>query len=121
MAEEQISEPPEDPLAAAREKSDQERNELREKATAWVDDRWADDWACPACESDTWYAHQPVSLYPLGTPPFDGAVLPVCPITCTQCGYTVFLNLLSTGLAQPREKTEDESEPDEPVGSGEQQ
>jgi hypothetical protein len=54
------------------------------------------------CGKDDWSVYEPVGLPPLGIPPFEGAVLPVCPISCKTCGYTVMLSLVDVGIIEPR-------------------
>jgi hypothetical protein len=45
-------------------------------------------------------------MQPYGFPPFEGAVFPTCPITCTTCGYTVFIDVLATGIMDATEAAE---------------
>ena len=75
------------------------------KMIYFLQNKWGDS-ICPYCHGNNWDV--PDKAFELrefnkgdlkiGGP--EGAILPVVPITCTNCGNTVFINALLAGLVE---------------------
>jgi hypothetical protein len=90
-----------------REEAAKKRAALRDRTSEWLTEHWSSDGSpCPFCKGSDWSVHEPVGMQPYGFPPFEGAVFPTCPITCTTCGYTVFIDVLATGIMDATEAAE---------------
>lgn len=71
----------------------------------FIDDKWRNS-ACPMCGKRAWGVSEKVfelrefneGNLIIGGP--DSAVSPVIPVTCRNCGNTVFINALSTRLLE---------------------
>ena len=76
-----------------------------EEAVKWLDKKWAGDRKCPICSQKNWKIGDP-----LETRKFTGGGLNIgaplyvfFPVTCTNCGNTVFINAVSAELAPSAE------------------
>ena|ERR1700691_3157307 len=65
-------------------------------ASDWIREKWQKDGnpTCPYCTNKTWWIGNPVVL---GTVTGVGGSPPMFPITCRNCGQTVFVNALVAG------------------------
>ena len=73
----------------------------REKAVSWFNTRWTMQNGCPVCTTKKWQmsdhlVHSPV--FAGGAALFGGVVYPVLPLTCSNCGYTIYFNAVMMGL-----------------------
>ena len=74
---------------------------VRDEASEWLREQWHEKTReCPICHTDDWGVYEPVAFDPLGVAPFAGATFPAVPISCSKCGYMVFLNVLTTGVLE---------------------
>lgn len=76
----------------------------KEKATNWVNTRWATKSTCPICATRKWvvgdYLVQ-VNIYgPAAFIP-SAPVFPHAQVFCGTCGYTIFFNAVMIGIAAP--------------------
>jgi len=87
-------------------------DEQRQKASDLVKSKWKLVGGCPLCHA-TNFDLQPTIFQ---IPEFfrqgaknTGAVIPVIPYTCTNCGFTILVNALVAGIISPQAKTEKET------------
>ena len=57
----------------------------------FLNSKWQGN-TCPMCHNGNWNVSNKV----FGGP--SSAITPVVPVTCSNCGNTIFINVLSTGL-----------------------
>jgi predicted nucleic-acid-binding Zn-ribbon protein len=75
------------------------------KIIQFLQQRWGNA-ACPFCGRNEWNVSEKIfelrefndGNLMIGGP--KGAVMPVIPITCANCGNTAFINALNTGLLE---------------------
>ena len=77
-----------------------------DKVIDFINDRWGKDFKCPYCNTEEFTITN--SVYQL--PAFnnidtkiterDNTVFPVIPITCKNCGYTIFINAISCKILE---------------------
>jgi hypothetical protein len=75
-----------------------EREEVeraRDAAANWVREKWRGH-ACPYCGVADWWVGIPLQL-PVITAP-EPVSPPLFPVTCSNCGNTVFVNAIISGL-----------------------
>ncbi|MBN2286075.1 MAG: hypothetical protein JXI43_06480 [Tissierellales bacterium] len=86
-------------------KSDYE-NMFFEKIVDWINGHWSGKHECPICKDTSWMAeplpfamnqHRGVSFYS------SDKKLPLFPVTCTNCGYTLMFNAMITGILEEYE------------------
>ena len=82
------------------------------KFIAFIEQKWGGR-LCPMCGSGPWSVHDKVfqfSEFNEGNMVIGGPLIPVVPVTCNNCGYTVVVNAILAGAipapAQSLEKKE---------------
>lgn len=74
-----------------------------EKAIAFLQEKWGDR-ACPMCGKGPWTVQDKVfqlSEYHSGSLVVGGPLVPVIPVSCTNCGHTVLVNAIIAGAVKP--------------------
>lgn len=74
-----------------------------EKAIAFLQKKWGGK-ACPMCGQGPWNVQDKVfqlSEYNGGDFVVGGPLIPVIPVSCTNCGHTVLVNAIIAGAVQP--------------------
>jgi hypothetical protein len=77
--------------------------EERERALAWVNRHWTNK-ACPFHGPTHWRVDETlaeVRTFGRGALIVGGGVYPLVVVTCSICGYAVFVNALVAGVLQP--------------------
>lgn len=69
---------------------------------------------CPMCGGKTWILDEntmftPIQLNEDRSYRFDGKILPLTPLICQNCGYTLFINTLVAGALDEVDPAEEES------------
>ena len=70
------------------------------KLIPFLQDKWKNR-PCPMCQSTAWNVHESpwqVTKYEGRTLTLGGAVLPLIAVICRNCGNTVFVNAVTTGM-----------------------
>ena|ERR1035438_5479503 len=79
-----------------------------EAATDWVKAKWKGKASsipdCPYCGASEWWVGSPVVL---ATVTGIGSSPPLFPVTCINCGQTVFVNAILAGLESDTEASND--------------
>ena len=86
----------------------------KDKAAAWLNQRWVGAKTCPICSKNNWsISDEPLELRPYhgGGLVLGGAVYPVFSITCGSCGHTMFFNALVAGLLSTKADSPKVGEP----------
>jgi hypothetical protein len=80
-----------------------------EKFIAFIGQKWGGR-SCPMCGNGPWTVQDKVfqlSEYHGGDLVVGGPLVPLVPVTCTNCGYTVVVNaILSGAIAAPTSASE---------------
>lgn len=76
----------------------------REQARKWLEAKWqVFKQLCPICGEKRWTIEDVYQLHRF-TPgvglQLGGPILPVFPVLCVNCGYTMFFNALISGVIQ---------------------
>jgi predicted nucleic-acid-binding Zn-ribbon protein len=102
-----------------------------QKIIEWINSKWQGEKTCPICKNNKWNISETlveVREFHGGSIVIGGVsqVIPLIPITCVVCGYTIFFNAVLAGLVpvlQPQQKETatapmktNESKPDEKGG-----
>lgn len=81
-----------------------------EKLIQFLNEKWGGR-PCPMCSKGPWEVQGKIfqlNEFSQGNLVLGGPILPVVPVSCTNCGYTVLVNALLTGVlekpASPPEK-----------------
>lgn len=74
-------------------------DEYFEGVTSWLDERWDEGPECPQCQhpEHNWGVSSAAALFSAPGWPTSGGragVAPMVPLTCANCGYTVFYSAL---------------------------
>jgi hypothetical protein len=76
--------------------------EVFEKAVAWLRTKWVGDPAphCPYCQTQGWTVGLPVELSTVDQSGLNtwGAMAPMFPVVCLNCGHTVFVSAVVARL-----------------------
>ena len=76
------------------------------KIIAHLNAKWVGR-ACPLCGVANWNVQNStfqLMEFHAGSVVIGGPVIPVVPVTCTNCGNTVLVNALIAGVVQPEAK-----------------
>jgi hypothetical protein len=75
-------------------------------AVDWVIEKWRGDPVprCPYCRVQDWWVGGPIQLSTTDGPRASHPSPPMFPVTCSNCGHTVFVNAVIAGIADPPEK-----------------
>jgi len=89
------------------EKPTNKRKELLQTLVANTFEKWDTPILCPMCKKQEWAAD--VVVFELrqflkGNIKLGGPILPIVPLTCNYCGYTIFVNAIKAGLAKLEEE-----------------
>jgi hypothetical protein len=83
-----------------------------DKFIAFIGEKWGGK-SCPMCGNGPWSVQDKVfqlTEFHDGTMVIGGPLIPLVPITCNNCGYTVVVNAILSGAitapVQPLEKKE---------------
>jgi len=63
---------------------------------------------CPMCQVGSWQVQDAIFQimeFNKGALVMGGPVVPLIPVTCNNCGYTVLLNAIITGILVPPSET----------------
>ena len=74
-----------------------------EKAIAFLQRKWGVK-PCPMCGQGPWTVQDKVfqlSEYNSGNLVVGGPLIPVIPVSCSNCGHTVLVNAIISGAVQP--------------------
>lgn len=74
-----------------------------EKAISFLEKKWGVK-PCPMCGKGPWNVQDKIfqlSEYHSGTLVVGGPLIPVIPVSCTNCGHTVLVNAIIAGAVQP--------------------
>ena len=80
------------------------------KTIEFVNEKWGKDFKCPFCHADKFTITNSIYQLPafnktdVGFMNRDNTVLPVIPLACENCGYTVFINAIICGVLKGAEK-----------------
>lgn len=85
-----------------------------------LESKWTKARICPICGNTLWQINDTIFELPefhggnvvLGT----GSVFPVIPISCSNCGYSFFINAILGKAIKPQEKAEIKDERKEDAG-----
>ena len=78
--------------------------------------KWTHQRQCPLCKNKKWIPGDNILVIHPYTDPIaiaGGPYYPIVPITCSNCGYTIFINAKILGLSAPKEEGEAPSCDDE--------
>ena len=70
---------------------------------------------CPMCGGKNWTLDEKMMVTPIQLNEdrsyrFDGKILPLTPLICQNCGYTLFMNTLVVGALDDVDQAEGESD-----------
>ena len=85
----------------------------REKATAWLEEKWKGRKECPICGSNSWALPDVVSEVRPFMPRAWGltaGLMPLVLVVCDNCGHTLAFNALVMGLVEHPEPEVEEAE-----------
>lgn len=93
-------------------------NEDRKKIVDYLKDKWKGK-SCPLCQSGHWMVQD--SCFQLMTYNPDaflvgGPVLPLIPVTCSNCSNTILINALLSGMINPKPKVSPDQEKNTSIG-----
>ena len=95
---------------------DQTRDQRRHAARSWIDEKWTRSKACPICGNSDWAVYTAYELreyeegdFVLGV---GNQIVPVIPVSCTQCGYTHLFNAFVAGAISRDQSTASPPVPD---------
>ena len=77
-----------------------------EQMIQWLKEKWGEDRPCPMCGSPDWVVDAVGGVPQLSRK--TGLNLesgfPIVPVSCTNCGFTAFMNALIAGIVQSDEQ-----------------
>lgn len=91
----------------------------KNKALHWLNKKWQGDKECPVCRHNQWTIGDAVELRPYqgGSVVIGGAVVPLIPVVCTNCGNTLLISAVVADalpdVAAPTQANEPETDVDE--------
>lgn len=74
------------------------------KVISFLSEKWGEK-KCPMCNHDAWEVQDKVfqlSEFHQGNLVVGGPLVPVIPVTCTNCGNTILVNALIAGAIDPK-------------------
>lgn len=74
-----------------------------QKVQQLINSKWKSK-VCPMCHVNNWDGSEDVfqlMQFSKGGLSVGGPVVPVLPITCSSCGYTVLINAMVAGIVKP--------------------
>lgn len=80
---------------------------IRQKIIDWLEKKWPMPRVCPICKHNKWNTIGTIhELREFHKTDFvvKGSIIPVIPVICSFCGYTLFFNALKSDLVTPRKK-----------------
>ena len=87
---------------------------VREAALKWVDSHWNKSRDCPVCGGNEWNVEDIMQMMQFhnGAIVIGGPtrIIPVVPVECVRCGYTMLFNAMIAGLIHADDKEHDERE-----------
>jgi hypothetical protein len=86
--------------------------EQREKLVAFVKAKWKPPIQCNCCKENNWdIAHEVFQIiqFTPGGIALGGPIVPLAPVTCTNCGNTILINALVADIVE-QPKTEEHKE-----------
>ncbi|WP_155918451.1 hypothetical protein [Marmoricola sp. URHB0036] len=91
---------------------DERRSGERERAIAWLDEKWTGSRACPICGTVQWTITEAVEIRPWeeGNLVFSGGsgTYPLFQLICNNCAFTRLFNAVMSGVTPtPPEVAED--------------
>lgn len=75
-----------------------------QKVVEFLRQKWGVSPACPMCRISNWSVNESVFVMPefkSGGTVLGGVVFPVVPVTCNNCGNSVFVNAIKAGVMPP--------------------
>jgi predicted nucleic-acid-binding Zn-ribbon protein len=75
------------------------------QSLAFLREKWGDR-SCPMCGANAWAVQDKVfqlNEFSSGNLVIGGPLVPVVPVTCTNCGNTVLVNAIISGAVQPED------------------
>jgi hypothetical protein len=77
----------------------------KDRAAAWVNEKWRGNRVCPICGSTRWilgdHLVQPIVLGNKQNILLSGVSYPHLMVISPSCGYTMFVNAVIVGLVEP--------------------
>ncbi len=90
------------PPPGQRTPEQQQQVEQYEAAVKWLREKWIGDPApqCPYCHARSWSVGIPLRLSTAGRsePGRSGAMAPMFPVVCLNCGHTLFVSAVVSGI-----------------------
>ena len=80
----------------------QRQQQQRDKAKAWLEQKWTSSHACPMCSGTNWEVSSVMELRQFNGASFvvkPGPIVPVFLVTCPNCGYVHTVNAVASGIA----------------------
>ena len=81
--------------------------EQSDKFLEWLNTKWQGMKKCSVCENNSWNISDRVfemREFHSGTIVFGGILQPVIPVTCVNCGNTIYFNAIQAGIVKQKEK-----------------
>jgi hypothetical protein len=81
------------------------------KVIEFLTEKWGDK-DCPMCNKGPWQVQDKLfqlSEYHQGSLVVGGPLIPVIPVTCTNCGHTILVNAIISGAIPPETKATEEN------------
>ena len=72
----------------------------QQKFNEWIEKVWIGSKKCPICESEEWLVCKISEVREYGGGSFNvgSPVMPVIPVICNICGYTMLFNAIKMGI-----------------------
>jgi len=73
----------------------------------WLNSKWEGLKKCPVCGQNSWNVSDRVfemREFHGGSMVVGGILQPVIPVTCSNCGNTLYFNAMQAGIVKPQEK-----------------
>ena len=90
--------------------------EQHEKLLAFIKSKWKAPYECRCCGFNNWDVTREIYQIMQFTPgglALGGPIVPIAPVTCSNCGNTILINALIAGIVdQPNKEVQKEAAPD---------
>ncbi len=90
---------------------------ITEKVLAYLKKTWTEKSQCPMCGSNSWSVSDKIfELREYHGGDFiiggGGPIVPIIPVTCSNCGNTVIVNAIVVGAVEPKKNIDDKKSSD---------
>jgi len=82
--------------------------EIRNKFIDWLDSKWITDHVCPICRSSEWVVSDylvELREFKRGDLVMGGPIMPIIPLVCNYCGYTMLFNAITSNIMEKNKKS----------------